>query len=116
MIDTIAFVSGWIFMLAGMVFFLTAALGLLRFPDLYSRLHAVTKTDTLGLGLLALGLALLDPSWRSCLILLLVWLLVMASGAVNCQLLARFNLEQEEATPDSPATPTADSGGQHHDL
>ncbi|HDZ07893.1 cation:proton antiporter [Pseudohongiella sp.] len=96
MINTITDVLGWSFMLAGSAFFVTAALGLLRFPDLYSRLHAVTKTDTLGLGLLALGLALLDPSWRSCLILLLVWMLVMASGAVNCQLLARFNLEQEE--------------------
>lgn len=96
MINTMTGVLGWGFMLAGSAFFVTAALGLLRFPDLYSRLHAVTKTDTLGLGLLALGLALLDPSWRSCLILLLVWLLVMASGAVNCQLLARFNLEQEE--------------------
>lgn len=96
MINTVSWIAGWFFMLAGSVFFVTAALGLLRFPDLYSRLHAVTKTDTLGLGLLALGLALLDPSWRTGLMLLLIWLLVMASGAVNCQLLARFNLEQEE--------------------
>ena len=97
MSGTITLATGWAFMLAGTVFFITAALGLLRFPDLYSRLHAVTKTDTLGLGLLALGLAVLDPSWRTCLILLLVWVLVMASGAVNCQLLARYHLEQEDA-------------------
>lgn len=96
MLGSWAFYAGWAFMIAGCGFFATAALGLLRFPDLYSRLHAVTKTDTLGLGLLTLGLALLDPSWRSCLMLLLIWLLVMASGAVNCQLLARYNLEQEE--------------------
>jgi hypothetical protein len=36
--------------------------------------------------------------------LMLVWVLVMASGAVNCQLLARFNLEQEEAQSDEAAT------------
>lgn len=96
MINTVIYFLGWAFMLAGSMFFVTAALGLLRFPDLYSRLHAVTKTDTLGLGLLALGLALLDPSWRTGMMLLLIWVLVMASGAVNCQLLARFNLEQEE--------------------
>lgn len=100
MLSTGAYYAGWLFMLAGGMFFVTAALGLLRFPDLYSRLHAVTKTDTLGMGLLALGLALLDPSWRTSLILLLVWLLVMASGAVNCQLLARYNLEQEEGDDD----------------
>jgi multicomponent Na+:H+ antiporter subunit G len=100
MISTVLFFAGWTFMLAGSGFFLTAALGLLRFHDLYSRLHAVTKTDTLGLGLTALGLALLDPSWRSSLMLMLVWILVMASGAVNCQLLARYNLEHEEAQSD----------------
>lgn len=99
-LSTVAFYAGWLCLLAGSVFFVTAALGLLRFPDLYSRLHAVTKTDTLGMGLLALGLTLLDPSWRTALILLLVWLLVMASGAVNCQLLARYNLELEEEDKD----------------
>jgi multicomponent Na+:H+ antiporter subunit G len=106
LLTSIAFYAGWGFMLAGSVFFVTAALGLLRFPDLYSRLHAVTKTDTLGLGLLALGLALLDPSWRTGLILLLIWLLVMASGAVNCQLLARFNLAQDEARADKQTDDT----------
>lgn len=112
MINSMTDFLGWSFMLAGSAFFVTAALGLLRFPDLYSRLHAVTKTDTLGLGLLVLGLALLDPSWRTSLILLLIWLLVMASGAVNCQLLARFNLEQEENQADGDRRKTGD-GDEH---
>ena len=37
---------------AGLFFFLAGSIGLLRLPDLYSRLHALTKADNLGLGLL----------------------------------------------------------------
>jgi multicomponent Na+:H+ antiporter subunit G len=88
-------ILAWVFMLAGMVFFATGALGLLRFPDLYSRLHAITKTDTLGLGLLILGLAIKSSSIGTVLMLLIIWLLVLASSAVNCQLLASYNLELE---------------------
>jgi multicomponent Na+:H+ antiporter subunit G len=41
---------------AGAFFFLAGSVGLLRFPDALSRLHALTKADNLGLGLVMLGL------------------------------------------------------------
>ena len=41
---------------AGAVFFLAGTVGLLRFPDALTRLHALTKADNLGLGLVVLGL------------------------------------------------------------
>ena len=41
---------------AGALFFLAGTVGLLRFPDSLSRLHALTKADNLGLGLVVLGL------------------------------------------------------------
>lgn len=91
-------IAAWAFMLSGAVFFATGALGLLRFPDVYSRLHAVTKTDTLGLGLLTVGLAIKSGSPGAAVLLLVIWLLVLASGAVNCQLLARYSLEAESNT------------------
>ena len=47
-----------IFMLAGLFFFTTATIGLLRFPDFYSRLHATGKGDTLAVFLCFLGLSL----------------------------------------------------------
>jgi len=68
-------------LLSGLVFFLAGSLGLLRFSNGYSRLHAVTKADTLGLGLVVLGLAV-QASWRESLLMIIIWLLVMASGAV----------------------------------
>lgn len=45
-------------LLSGTFFFITATLGLLRFPDIYTRLHAAAKGDTLGAGLILLGLAI----------------------------------------------------------
>jgi multicomponent Na+:H+ antiporter subunit G len=42
----------------GALFFLLGTVALLRFPDVYTRLHGVTKCDTLGLGLILLGLML----------------------------------------------------------
>jgi monovalent cation/proton antiporter MnhG/PhaG subunit len=40
----------------GVFFFLAGTVGLLRFPDTLTRLHALTKADNLGLGLIMLGL------------------------------------------------------------
>lgn len=94
-------VLAWLFMISGVVFFATGALGLIRFPELYSRLHAVTKTDTLGLGLLTLGLMIKSGSLGASMLLLVIWFLVLASGAVNCQLLARYTLETEELSSKS---------------
>lgn len=79
----------------GLFFYLTGALGLLRFPDTYTRLHAVTKADNVGLGMLAAGLAMTAGDWRSMALLFLIWVLVMASGATSCQLLARYQREQD---------------------
>lgn len=98
----------WPFLIGGLFFFLAGTLGLLRFPDVYSRLHAVTKADTLGLGLLVVGLSLRSDNWRSVALMLLVWLLVMASGATACQLLARYQREVDSeaaATEQSPDAP-----------
>ena len=79
----------------GVLFFVAGTVGLLRFPDVFSRLQAVTKADTVGLGLVALGLILRSDSWRDVAMLLLIWLVAMASGAVTCQLYARFERERQ---------------------
>jgi multicomponent Na+:H+ antiporter subunit G len=95
MLDTLILMISWCLLLIGVLFYASGALGLLRFPDTYSRLHAVTKTDTVGLGFLTLGLILqAGVGWTSAQ-LLIIWLLAMASAAVNGQLLARYTLEQE---------------------
>ncbi|TVR56668.1 MAG: monovalent cation/H(+) antiporter subunit G [Gemmatimonadales bacterium] len=89
-----------VLVLAGAFFFLAGTVGILRFPDVYSRLHALTKADNLGLGLLVLGLALQAPGWAERLQLLLTWLLALAAAATVCHLLARSSLRQGVPTHD----------------
>jgi multicomponent Na+:H+ antiporter subunit G len=68
-------------LLVGAFFFFAGTVGLLRFPDVYSRLHALAKADNLGLGCVLLGLALQAESLAAALKLLLIWPLVMAASA-----------------------------------
>ncbi|MBV9115971.1 MAG: monovalent cation/H(+) antiporter subunit G, partial [Acetobacteraceae bacterium] len=65
------------FVLAGIVFFVAGTVGLLRFPDSLTRLHALTKADNLGLGLIALGLLPRAQGAADAIKLCLVWLLVL---------------------------------------
>ena len=74
---------------AGVFFFLAGTVGLLRFPDTLTRLHALTKADNLGLGLVVLGLLPRVSSPLAGLKLVCVWLLVLLAGATASQLIAR---------------------------
>jgi multicomponent Na+:H+ antiporter subunit G len=74
---------------AGAFFFLAGTAGLLRFPDTLTRLHALTKGDNLGLGLVVIGLLPHVAGPLAALKLLCVWLLVLVSGACAAQLIAR---------------------------
>jgi multicomponent Na+:H+ antiporter subunit G len=74
---------------AGAFFFLAGTVGLLRFPDSLSRLHALTKADNLGLALVVLGLLPRVDSVLTGLKLVCIWLLVLLAGATASQLIAR---------------------------
>ena len=74
---------------AGVVFFLAGTVGLLRFPDSMTRLHALTKADNLGLGLVVLGLLPQVATISEALKLVAVWLLTQLAGATVTQLVAR---------------------------
>ena len=80
----------------GLLFFAAGSIGLLRLPDLYSRLHALTKADNLGLGLLAAGVALLAGDPLIGVKLLLLWLLVLAASAASAHLIARSARVREQ--------------------
>ena len=81
---------------AGAFFFLAGSVGLLRFPDAYTRLHALTKADNLGLALVVIGLLPQMDSVLAALKLVLVWLLVLLSGAAVSQLIARAARRREQ--------------------
>ncbi|MBN9203651.1 cation:proton antiporter [Methylibium petroleiphilum] len=98
---------------AGMLFFLAGSIGVLRLPDLLSRLHALTKADNLGLGLVVLGLMLQARDAFEVLRLLLVWLLVLFASSVACYLVAHSATRAHgdpassagRAGPDRPGSP-----------
>lgn len=81
-------------LIAGACFFLAGTLGLLRFPDVYTRLHALTKADNVGLGLMVAGLALQSETWAGAGKLVLIWLLVLLAGASVANLIARVALRR----------------------
>jgi len=82
--------------LAGAFFFIAGTLGLLRFGDTLSRVHALTKADNLGLGLIVLGLLPLADSITDALKLIVIWALVLLGGTTAAQLVASAVRRQQD--------------------
>jgi multicomponent Na+:H+ antiporter subunit G len=87
--------------LAGCTFFFAGTVGLLRFPDTLTRLHALAKADNLGLGLVCLGLAIHDGSGAGVLRLVFIWLLAIFAGSISALLIARWSLHASAAGVDT---------------
>jgi len=83
-----------VLLISGGLFFLAGTFGLLRFPDVFTRLHALTKADNVGLGLTVAGLAMQTESWIVMGKLLLIWFLVLLSGASVSFLIAQGALQR----------------------
>ncbi len=85
---SIAELIGTLLFILAIPFFWSGSIGLLRFPDIYTRLHALTKADNLGLGLVVFGSILMSDEWTAAVKLAVIWLAVMLSGTVSCFLIA----------------------------
>lgn len=76
--ETFQWILASLLFIMGSFFFLVGVLGLLRMPDVFSRIHTTTKGDTLGVGLVLLGLMVLYgfsfTTLRILVLLALVWL------------------------------------------
>lgn len=71
------FILAIIFILSGIFFFATATIGLLRFPDFYTRMHATGKGDTMGALLSLTGMALYNLHHGFSLAIILVSIKIM---------------------------------------
>lgn len=71
------------------VLLFAGTVGLLRFPDTLTRLHALSKADNLGLGFVVLGLLPQTGGLRDGLKLISIWMFVLLAGATVSQLIAR---------------------------
>lgn len=93
----IAQAASAVLLVAGCAFFAAGTIGLLRFPSLHTRLHALTKADNLGLGLIMAGLIIQSGSAAVAAKLVAIWALALLASATSGHLLARG------AEPDDPA-------------
>ena len=91
--DLVLDVLSWILLLGGAIFLLVGAIGALRFPDFYSRLHAVSVCDTLGAGLVLVGLMLQGGLSLVTVKLLLMFYFMMFSGPTAVHALAEAALQ-----------------------
>lgn len=79
-------------MLAGALLSALAALGILRFPDVYTRLHAASKAGPLGAGLILLAVGLASGDWAIAVRCVLGFLFLVLTSPVSAHLLARTAL------------------------
>ena len=77
-----------VLLLAGTVFFVAGTVGLLRFPDVFTRIHALTKADNVGLGLIVFALVPHAASVWMALKLILIWVLILMASSTTGHLVA----------------------------
>ena len=68
----LADIASWVLLLTGGFLVVVGSVGLVRFPDFFTRMHSVSITDTLGAGLMMAGLLLQAPDWHVAVRLLLI--------------------------------------------
>ena len=81
-------VAGHVLMAAGALFVLSGGVGLLRFPDFYTRIHAVSLTDSAGAGLILLGLMLQPSGWPTIVRLVIILLFMTVTSPTATHVLA----------------------------
>ena len=104
-------ILSWVTILTGSFFVVTGGVGILRLPDFFTRLHAVSMPDTLGIGLIIIGLALQAGSTQTSAKLIMIFLFMLFTGPAATHALAKTALhgklkplashkkDQEESSP-----------------
>ncbi len=90
------------FILVGTAFFTAGTIGLVRFPDLRSRLHALTKADGLGLGFIVLGAVLQAPSPAVAGLVVFSWIATLAAASASARVIAGLAARRERGSGHAP--------------
>lgn len=88
-----------VLLVTGCVFFAVGTLGLFRFSETLTRIHALTKVDNLGLGFIVLALLLDVPSLAVAMKVILIWWVALAASATSAHLIARAVPSQPHENP-----------------
>lgn len=101
-------VLSWVFILTGVFFVVTGAIGVVRMPDVYCRLHAAGMTDTMGAGFLLVGMAFQAGLTLVTVRLLLIWLFLLVTSPIGTHALARAALSGGVTPYRAPVTGEGD--------
>lgn len=88
-IDMVLDATALVFMLLGALLSVAGGVGLIRFPDALSRMHAATKPQVVGLMLVLGAIALSDRSWATLLVLAPILLFQMMTAPVSAHMIGR---------------------------
>lgn len=87
--EVLVYFASWVCLLLGSAFCIIGGIGLMRLPDFYSRIHGGGITDTLGAGLIMLGL-MLQAGWSLVTVkLVLIMLFLLLTSPVSSHAIAR---------------------------
>ena len=110
--DVVAFTC----LLAGAVLCLTAGLGLVRFPDVLSRMHAGTKPQVVGVLLVMVGAAIRLDGWANAWMLLLVAAFQLLTAPVSAHLISRVAYRRRHVRRDLLLVDELGSTGHQDDV
>jgi multicomponent Na+:H+ antiporter subunit G len=96
----VADVAAAVFLLLGAFLTFSAGVGVLRFPNLLARMHAVTKPQVLGLILMLMGVALRLRSWPAVTMLALVVVFQLLTSPVAAHMVGRAGLRTRKVSPE----------------
>ena len=103
-------ILGWAALCLGGFFCVVGAFGLNRMPDVFTRMHAASVSDTMGVGLLVVGMLSQTTDWTVAVRLVIILLVLWVTGAVASHALARAALQDGAkprlAGPDGTLRPT----------
>lgn len=91
---TIVNIISVVFIILGIIFMLVGSIGMLRLPDFYSRTHSVSKSDTLGIIFVILGLVIYEGATQSGVKLMLIVFFIALSNPVGIHALSRAALKK----------------------
>ncbi len=89
-------------LMVGLFFFFAGSIGLLRFPDLMCRVHALTKADNVGLACIALAVAIYSSDWFVSLKIIFVWFFILITSSLMSFIIAqRINMNKKTIIKES---------------
>lgn len=85
----------WVLLVAGGFFIIVGGIGLLRMPDLFTRMHAAGIADTMGTGLILVGLLFQSDDWVVMVKLLLILYFIIFANPTSTHAVARSALDND---------------------